>query len=96
MTFESLAKLVADDFRKTMYEEGFKTFNEMKKCYCWDARDIKEEVDYTITKYANETGASVYMFDDHSAVEVDLDVMSWREFKKLVFDALEGKENDNV
>lgn len=58
MTFEKLANIVADSFYQTMQEEGFETFDEMKNCYWWTAKEIKEEVDYIIRDI---TGAEAYI-----------------------------------
>ena len=93
MTFEKLAELVADDFQKTMNEEGFETFKEMKKCYDWDAQDIKEEVDSIISelnkKAYEESGETFWMSDDYSFLQIGIfDDMSWGDFKKLVFSHL--------
>ncbi|MBP1581119.1 MAG: hypothetical protein J6A26_01815 [Oscillospiraceae bacterium] len=93
MTFENLANLVADEFRRTMAEEGFETFSEMKKCYMWDANDIKEEVSTIVDEISNKaweathnTSETAFVADDYSFVQIGIfDEMSWREFKKLVF-----------
>lgn len=93
MTFEMLAKLVADDFCNTIEKEGFETFSEMKKCYCWDAQDIKDEVrsivDDLSKVYWEKEKVSFFMADDSSFLEIGVcEEMSWREFKKLVFSYL--------
>jgi hypothetical protein len=96
MTFEMLAKLVADDFRHTMEEQGFETFNEMKKCYAWDARDIKEEVSSIVSEISaknweetRNVGETAFVSDDYSFVQIGVcDDMRWSEFKKLVFSFL--------
>ena len=90
MTFEKLAKLVAEDFQRTMDEEGFETFNEMKKCYDWEAQDIKEEVESIISELNKrayeENGETFYMSDDYTFIQIGIiDEMSWRDFKKLIF-----------
>ena len=93
MTFEKLAKLVADDFQITMDNEGFETFNEMRRCYCWEIQDIKDEVQQIITNLAEkaweENKESFYMSDDCSFVQIGFcEEMSWGNFKKLVFSNL--------
>ena len=93
MTFEKLAKLVAEDFQKTMNEEGFTTFKEMKKCYVWDAQDIKDEVEEIVTilnrQLYSEGEQNFYMSDDQTFLQIGIfDEMSWGEFKKLVFSNL--------
>lgn len=93
MTFEVLAKLVADDFKHTMEDHGFETFAEMKRCYMWDARDIKEEVDSIVREISakaweetQNTAETAFVADDYSFVQIGVcDEMSWKEFKKLVF-----------
>lgn len=93
MTFNELAKLVADDFRKTMEENGFETFSEMKKCYMWDANDIKEEVSSIVSEISNKAwedthnvSNTAFVSDDYSFVQIGVfDEMSWGNFKKLVF-----------
>jgi hypothetical protein len=92
MTFEMLAKLVADDFTRTMEEQGFETFKEMRKCYMWDANDIKEEVSTIISEISaknweetHNVGETAFMADDYSFVQIGVcDDMRCGEFKKLV------------
>lgn len=93
MTFEILAKLVADDFRNTMEEEGFETFQEMKKCYMWDAQDIRDEIVYIVTELSNEYWEnhreSFSISDDGSFLEIGISKdMDYKEFKALVFSNL--------
>lgn len=93
MTYERLAEIVADDFKKTMKDEGFETFKEMCYCYGYDSQDIKEEVDSIIREIAGEYYIKYhddfYMYDDLSAVQIGLqDEMSWKDFKKLMLSHL--------
>lgn len=93
MTFEELVNYVISDFQKTMQEEGFTTFAEMKKCYMWDADDIKSEVYSIITDLSNEQHkkgeySDFFMWDDMTAVRIGWDDMSWKNFKKLIFSCL--------
>ena len=85
MTFEMLAKLVAEDFQKTMDENGFDTFADMKFTYDWEWADIKDEIAYTITAIGNELNEPMYMYDDRTYVQIGIKAIPWREFKKLVF-----------
>lgn len=93
MTFEILAKLVADDFKRTMDDNGFHTFSEMKKCFMWDANDIKEEVSTIVSEISNKAledthnaSNTAFVADDGSFVQIGIfDEMSWGKFKKLVF-----------
>lgn len=41
---ERTIKYVANEFCKLMKEEGFDSFAEMKRTYCWESKDIKEEI----------------------------------------------------
>ena len=91
MTFEKLAEMVRMDFKTTMEQEGFETFADMKRCYCWEAADIKDEVNIIIaelanTAYKNKEFSNFYMADDNSFIQIGVcEDMSWRDFKKLVF-----------
>lgn len=78
-TFSEAADYVARDFVKTMKEEGFETFEEMKKCYWWEPEDIRQE----IISIVDETNA--YFYDDGSAIVLPYDEeMDYKSFKKLV------------
>ena len=96
MTFERLAELVAYDFKHTMEEQGFETFDEMKRCYMWDATDIKEEVSTIVSEISSDNwektqniGETAFVSDDYSFVQIGIcNEMRWGEFKKLVFDFL--------
>jgi hypothetical protein len=87
--FRDLASMVAEDFNKTMAKEGFETFKEMKECYDWEWKDIKDEVEYMINKQFE--GHGFMMMDDYSVARIDkIDFTdefawecSWREFKKM-------------
>ena len=94
MTFEQLAQEVAKDFNEVIREQGFGTFARMKKSYCWDAQDVKEEVEETISalaskRYNGGEFADFWMADDFSFVQIGFDDMSWCEFKKLLFKYLD-------
>lgn len=81
-TFTDLAKYIADKLLELTKEEGFETFNEMKKSYMWDTQDIKDEIYYIISHMNN---SAVSMWDDCSVVEIGWEQMKWGQFKKLVF-----------
>jgi hypothetical protein len=90
MTFEELAKVVADEFRKDLEEGEFEDFEDMRRCYGWSARDVKDEVSAIITSCANDRydagkDGDFFMYDDGSMVVIGWEDMTWREFKKLVF-----------
>ena len=74
-----------------MKEGNFETFKEMKECYCWEADDIKNEVDYSISTWANDLwkadhdDGNFFMWDDRSHIQIGSEDMPWREFKKLIF-----------
>lgn len=104
MTINELAKMVADDFKATMKEEGFESFNEMAKCYWWDAADIRGEISYLAESIVNKdyddyvkangtcSGyAMVVIYDDCSLsgwCDGKYKDMSYRDFKKLVLSNL--------
>lgn len=80
MTFEILASKVAEEFRETMSQEGFDSFNEMAKCYWWTAEDIKEEVDEIIR--AIDDTACVDEVDGKSVI-LDGNEISYRNFATM-------------
>lgn len=95
-TFDQLAKWVADDFNKTMKEENFDSFNDMRKSYMWDMQDVKNEVNDIISqiskdKYDHRRYSDFFMFDDGSAVQIGIDDISWGQFKKLMFKYMKEK-----
>lgn len=94
--FEGLAKRVADEFRKTMKVEEFESFEEMKRCYGWEWADVKDEVDYCINEIAREDMNSyLWMADDHTFIQYGIeDIISWREFKKLLLTNLNAEESE--
>lgn len=90
MTFEKLAKMVADYFQKTMKECGYVSFAEMRRSFDWDMNDIKAEVCEVISEaskdaYRKGERSDFYMFDDYSAIQIGWDDMTWGNFKKMVF-----------
>lgn len=81
MTFEELAVKVADDFRETMDEQGFESFDEMKKCYWWDSNDIKEEVNSILSSVRD---ADAYIDEiDGSDVILNGDTIPYRKFSAM-------------
>lgn len=80
MKFEILASKVAEEFRETMSQEGFDSFNEMAKCYWWSAEDIKEEVD-EIIRSIDDT-ACIDEVDGKSVI-LDGDEISYRKFAAM-------------
>ena len=92
MTFNDVAKMVADDFKETMWENGFHTFTEMCICYMWDSQDVKEEVSFIISKLSDklwkEERVSLWMSDDFSFIQLGFEDMSWKDFKKLFINEL--------
>ena len=78
MTLEDLAKVVADDFKATMLDEGFNSFAEMARCYAWDSADIKDEVNAiigSVDAYIDEVDGTEVIFDD--------DMISYRKFSAM-------------
>lgn len=80
MTLEQLAAYVADDFKKTMKEEGFETFAEVCRCYQWTSGDIKDEVDAII-----RTAGGQYYIDelDGSTVFCGNDEIEYKTFSRM-------------
>ena len=78
MTFEELAKKVADDFRVTMKDEGFDTLKEMCDCYWWSPADLKEDIGAVIWLVS---GGEAYLDEiDGSDVCLNGDCISYRKF----------------
>ena len=82
-TINELAKIVADDFKATMDEFGFETFNEMAKCYWWTSADIKEEVSAIVDEVARERNELLYVSDDGEDVFAGCEDVSYRTFAKM-------------
>lgn len=81
MTFEILAKIVADDFLDTMKEFEFDTFEEMANCYYWDSKDIKEEVDAIIRAKTNDVA---YINEwDGNTIHIGDEMMDYRKFARM-------------
>ena len=69
-TADQLAKIVADDFKSTMNEFDFESFEEMSRTYRWNSVDIKEEVDAILREatngdaYIDEADGSLIIFNN--------------------------------
>lgn len=50
MKLQDLVNYIADDFQKSIEEDGFDNFLSMKRSYWWTSKDIQNEVDYMIDK----------------------------------------------
>lgn len=48
---EQMIKNVANYFLDCMKDNDFETFDEMKECYWWTSKDIKNEVDSILKDY---------------------------------------------
>ena len=92
MTFENLAKMVADDFQEDMIENGFESFDEMRRCYDWEWSDVKNEVDFTISEIARKEHLALWMSDDQTFIQLGFDDIDWRSFKKMFLNNLRTKE----
>ena len=103
MNIDQLAKLVADDFKETMKENGFESFEEMKKCYWWTAQDIREEIsdiaqillneEYNkdIEKYGERKNIPYTVrchIDDYGHLDYGSREVKYGEFKKMVMSHL--------
>lgn len=78
MKFEELAKAVAETLKDMMREEGFETFEEMRRCYLWEGNDIREEICYRVKECGGDC------FDDMTDITIGWDIMAYGAFKKLV------------
>lgn len=85
MTFTTLASKIAEDFNRSVVEEGFENFKEMKNSYDWEPEDIRTEIEYMVKEYGENDHFA--MMDDGSLIQFtnDWPTMSYREFKKMVF-----------
>ncbi len=103
MNINQLAKLVADDLKETMGENGFETFKEMKDCYWWTAQDVKNEICDTAQIILNdevERDEEEYgewenipftvrcYIDDCGHIEYGSREMKYGQFKKIVMSYL--------
>lgn len=82
--YEEIINKVAGYFKECMEEGGFDTFEEMKDCYWWDTKDIKEEVKAVISDYDwcltdDETEISPILGDEY---------YSYRSFIAKVYKAI--------
>ena len=79
MTFEELAKVVADDYKETMEMCECETFEEFIYCNAWDIKDIKEDVDAILRTYTDA------YIDEVDGTEVILndELMSYRKFSAM-------------
>ena len=91
MTFEELAKVVANEFKQTMKEEGFDSFKEMAECYWWTANDIKDEVDVIISNAVEGLGVSGIDEVDRTDVYLNGDMISYRKFSAMWHKALNDR-----
>ena len=82
LTFADLAKIVAKSFYETMKVGEFETFDEMKDCYWWTTKDIKDEVDYALR---DATDSEAYIDElDHSDVFIgNSKSMPYNQFSAL-------------
>ena len=58
--------MVAKDFVNVMRDQGFKTFAEMRKSFCWNTKDVKREIDdilWTLTSdlYVDELDGTMVL-----------------------------------
>ena len=82
---QSIIKFTAADFLKTMKEEGFESFQEMKNCYKWTANDIKEELAAIFEEYEEETGKEAWVDEeDEETICSATEQMPYKDFIKEV------------
>ena len=85
MTIDRLTHVVADDFLDTMKDFDFASFAEMVRCYMWDTKDIKEQVNMIIDEYARshpEEGL-FYLDDDGTDIICNDDIIPYRTFSQM-------------
>lgn len=83
---ENLVKIVADDFRKDMEENGFESFQEMSRCYMWDSSDIRAEVEYIVNS------SNLGYMGDEGLVLNNGDLCEYKDFIRLVRKSLKSQE----
>lgn len=96
MTIIELAEKIRNDFINDIKEDGFENFKEMRECYDWTPKDIRDEIEYLETKYVNEefdeTGeTNIWVHDDaslESHINGKWEEVSYREIKKMVLKGL--------
>jgi hypothetical protein len=79
---EQMIKNVANYFLEEMKDNDFETFDEMKECYWWTSKDIKDAVDSLLGEhnwYIDEIDGSD-IFDNNGNV-----VSSYRPFMTKVY-----------
>lgn len=87
MKTQELVNGIVNDFLQTMENEGFETFIEMRENYWWESQDIKNEVDYIVTKELNipNDGEYNYYVDD---MDEDL---NYNKLIRMVYKELKNK-----
>lgn len=94
MTFERLAELVAEEFKKEMVEHDCDTFDEMVDLFWWTPTEIKDEVDYIIRNVEGVEGLGAYIDElDRTEVFIDRQSIPYRKFARMWRKAL-GGHND--
>lgn len=76
---EMLAREVANDFMRTMAEEGFDSFQEMCDCYWWTSKDIKDEVKAIISNLHRD---DCFLDDDGVDVVCGDEMLSYVKFSR--------------
>lgn len=85
-TLKETVEIVASDFKSTMVEEEFDTFEEMKSCYDWTSTDVKAEVD-AILKFSTTGSFDCYLSDDGADILgcADVEEIPYRKFMSMVY-----------
>ena len=69
MTYDGLVEMVVTCFLEDVKEGGFESFDEMVKCYMFDSKDIKREVEYLINfsgyAWLDEEGITIFGDDSY-------------------------------
>ena len=95
MTFDRLAAIVADDFCETMRENGWTRFDEMKRCYWWTNKDIKDNVEAIMLLYGENdlhgTSGEYWVSDDGTFVYCNGEEMSYQKFAAMFHSRIRAK-----
>lgn len=97
MTINELAKKIAEDFNESIRSNGFEDFKEMRRSYDWDAKDIRDEIqwtandiingeyDYHVRKFGTHLGFDGVVILDDCSVCHGREELTYGQFKKMIF-----------
>lgn len=92
MTIVEAQRKIANEFLTEVKDGDFETFEEMRDCYWWTSKDIKEEVRYML----KDTGWFIDDFEGTDVMSISSgESISYRSFIAGVYKLMKG-ENANV